>query len=46
MKLEQKFVNEYINKVVYLVYVVLAGMDKDKGRNIDYLFYILFPLLK
>ena len=37
---------EYINRVVYFVYVVLAGKDKDKGKYIDDLFYILSQLLK
>ena len=37
---------EYINKVVYPIYVVLAGRDKDKGKYIDNLFYILSQLLK
>ena len=45
---------EYINKFVYLVYVVLArrdnvvlvGRDKDKGKDIDDLFYILSQFLK
>ena len=37
---------EYINRVVYPVCVVLVGRDKDKGKNIDDLFYILFQLLK
>ena len=44
--------DEYINRVVYLVVlagindVVLVGKDKDKGKDIDDLFYILSPLLK
>ena len=46
--------DEYINRVVYPVYVVLArrdnvvlaGRDKDKGKYIDDLFYMLFQLLK
>ena len=46
--------DEYINRVVYPVYVVLAGRDnvvlarrdKDKGKDIDDLFYMLFQLLK
>ena len=41
--------DEYINKVVFPVYVVLAGRDnvilagrdKNKGKDIDDLFYIL-----
>ena len=47
---------EYINKFVYLVYVVLArrdnvvlvGRDKDKGKDIDDFFFlnILSQLLK
>ena len=37
----QNFVKEYINRVVYLVYVILVGKDKDKGKDIDDLFYIL-----
>ena len=32
---------EYINRVVYPVYVILAGKDKDKRKYIDDLFYIL-----
>ena len=28
------------------IYVVLAGRDKDKGKDIDDLFYILSQLLK
>ena len=32
---------EYINRVIYPVYVILAGRDKDKGKDIDDLFYIL-----
>ena len=44
MKLEQNFVNEYINRVVYLVYVVLARMDNDKGRDIDDLLFYLHYL--
>ena len=31
--------DEYIDKVIYPV--VLAGRDKDKGKDIDDLFYIL-----
>ena len=38
--------NKYINRVVYHVYVVLAGRDKDKGKDIDDLFYILSQLFK
>ena len=46
--------DEYVNKVVYPVYVVLAGRDnvvltgrnKDKGKDIDDMFYILSQLLK
>ena len=44
--------DEYINKVVYPVVlagindVVLVGKDKDKGKDIDDLFYILSQLLK
>ena len=46
--------DEYINRVVYLVYVVLArrdnvvlaGRDKEKGKDIDDLFYDLSQLLK
>ena len=33
--------DEYINRVVYPIYVVLVGRDKDKGEYIDDLFYIL-----
>ena len=54
VKPKQNFVNEYINKVIYHVHVVLAGRDnvvqagrdKDKGKDIDDLFYILSQLLK
>ena len=28
------------------IYVVLAGRDKDKGKDIDDLFYILSQLIK
>ena len=46
--------DEQINRVIYLVYVVLGGRnnvvlarrDKDKGKDIDELFYILSQLLK
>ena len=38
--------NKYISRVVYPVYVVLAGRDKDKGKDIDDLFYILSQLFK
>ena len=40
--------NEYINRVVYPIYVVLTekDKDKDKGKDIDDLFYILSQLLK
>ena len=44
--------NEYINKVVYSVYMlfwweeILMGRDKDKGKDINNLFYILSQLLK
>ena len=34
--------NEYINRVVYPIYVVLAERDKDKGKNID--FFLIFYL--
>ena len=45
---------EYINRIIYPIYavlaggdnVVLAGRDKDKGKNMDDLFYILSQLLK
>ena len=45
---------EYINIIVYPVYVVLArrdnvvlaGRDKEKGKDIDDLFYDLSQLLK
>ena len=41
--------DEYINRVIYYVYVILEGRnnvvlarrDKDKGKDIDELFYIL-----
>ena len=42
MKHKYNFVKEYINGVVYPVYVILAGKDKDKGKYIDNLYYILF----
>ena len=35
-----------ISRVVCPVYVVLAGKDKDEGKYIDDLFYILSQLLK
>ena len=46
--------DEYINRVVYPVYVVLARRDnvvlaerdKEKGKDIDDLFYDLSQLLK
>ena len=38
---ETNFVREYINKVVYSVYIILAKKDKDNGKDIDDLFYIL-----
>ena len=46
--------DEYINRVVYHVYVVLAGRDnvvlaerdREKGKDIDDLFYNLSQLLK
>ena len=46
--------DEYINRVIYYVYVILEGgnnvvlarRDKDKGKDIDELFYILSQLLK
>ena len=41
VKPKYNFVKKYINKVVYPVYVILAGKDKDKGKDIDNLFYIL-----
>ena len=41
MKPKYNFVKEYINRVVYPVYVILAEKDKDKGKDIDDLFYIL-----
>ena len=55
LKLESKRrKDEYINRVVYPVYVVLtgrdnvvlAGRDKDRGKDIKDLFYILSQLLK
>ena len=55
LKLQYKRrIDEYINRVVYPIYVVLAerdnvvleGRDKDKGKDIDDLFYILSQLLK
>ena len=55
LKLQYKRrIDEYINRVVYPIYVVLAerdnvvleGRDKDKGKYIDDLFYILSQLLK
>ena len=44
MKHKYNFVKEYINRVVYLVYVVLARMDNDKGRDIDDLLFYLHYL--
>ena len=41
MNMIDNFVKEYINRVVYPVYVILVGKDKDKGKEIDDLFYIL-----
>ena len=46
--------DEYINRVIYYVYVILEGRnnvvlarrDKDKGKDIDELFYILSQLFK
>ena len=46
--------DDYINRVAYLVYVVLTGRDnvvlarrdKDKGKDIDDLFYMLSQLFK
>ena len=38
--------DEYINRVIYRIYVVLAGGDKDRGKDIEDLFYILSQLLK
>ena len=54
MKPKQDFAHEYIDRVIYLVYVVLvgkdnvvqAGRDKDKRKDIDDLFYILSQLIK
>ena len=46
VKPKSNFVNEYIYRVVYIIYVVLVGRDKNKGKNIDNLFYILSQLLK
>ena len=47
LKLESKRrKDEYINRVVYFVYIVLARRDKDKGKDIDNLFYILSQFLK
>ena len=31
---------EYINIIVYPVYIVLAGRDKDKGKYIDDFFFL------
>ena len=41
VKPKQNFVKEYINRVVYPIYVILVEKDKDKGKDIDDLFYIL-----
>ena len=41
VKPKYNFVKKYINKVVYPVYVILAGKDKNNGKDIDDLFYIL-----
>ena len=44
--------NEYINRVVYPVYMLfwweemLTGRDKDRGKDINNLFYLLSQLLK
>ena len=38
---ETNFVRKYINRVVYSVYIILAEKDKDNGKDIDDLFYIL-----
>ena len=44
--------NEYINRVVYSVNMlfwweeILTGRDKDKGKDINNLFYLLSQLLK
>ena len=54
MKPKQNFAHEYIDRIIYLVYVVLvgkdnvvqAGRDKDKRKDIDDLFYILSQLIK
>ena len=35
------YIKEYINKVVYPIYIVLVGKYKYKGKDIDNLFYIL-----
>ena len=37
------FVKEYINRVVYHVYVILARRDKDKGKilMICFIFYLI-----
>ena len=40
-KRETNFVREYINRVVYSVYIILAEKDKNNGKDIDDLFYIL-----
>ena len=47
LKLESKRrKDEYINRVIYPTCVILARRDKDKGKDIDDLFYILSQLLK
>ena len=44
--------NEYINRVVYSVYMlfwweeILTRRNKDRGKDINNLFYLLFQLLK
>ena len=42
VKPKWNFVKEYINRVVYLVYVILREKIKEKRKDIDDLFYILY----
>ena len=41
VKSKYNFIKKYINRVIYHVYIVLAGKYKDKRKDIDDLFYIL-----
>ena len=40
---------DYKNKYIFFyfsIYVIVARRDKNKERDIDYLFYVLFLLVK